>query len=53
MVQKSESEELKHCAVCGNVVSMLYVREQGSDDVWCIKCWDEKEETKEEERTDG
>ncbi len=53
MVQKSEGEGLKNCVECGNVVSMLYVQEQGSDDVWCVKCWEEKEEAKEEESTDG
>lgn len=46
---QSSGEELRNCVECGNVVSMLYVEEEGSNDVWCMKCWDEKCEAEEEE----
>ena len=49
MAQQS-GEELMNCVECGNVVSMMYVLNEG--DIWCLTCWDikiEEEEAEEDE----
>jgi hypothetical protein len=46
MAQQS-GEGLENCVECGNVVSMMYVLNEG--DIWCLTCWDAKCEEEEEE----
>jgi formamidopyrimidine-DNA glycosylase len=43
---QSFGNELKHCINCGNVVSMLFVEHKA--EIWCTKCWDEREEEEED-----
>ncbi len=42
-----QSGDLMNCVECGNVVSMMYVNDEG--DIWCLSCWDAKCEEEEEE----
>lgn len=45
-----QSGDLMKCVECGNVVSMMYVQNEG--DIYCLPCWDAKVEEEEAEEKD-